>query len=352
MFFRLIFSAAAFCCTAVAVAAPPTPRTPATLGNGIVQSEQAERRALVTHIVKRWGPHVNRVYGEDIHAWADRLVPTFRNADSAKLRRAAAADTFQGMVDGLLGQPSARASASAGMSAKSVPLNLVGDLVFTPVPSCNMVDTRLAEGAFGGPLMMGEIRSFYGSGPSYNFQGGSQTYCGIPPYPAALLLGVTVVSPATKGWLQIWPYATARPVSSSLSFGPTQNSRNDIIVKMSQGLTRDFSVMANVGGSHLLISVLGYYSAPHAIALDCHVARLNSVAAVGRTLAESPVCQAGYTATSGGCSVDFPMISLLGSYPHTDDFIGARNWTCDLLNTTDADQSYSAYTTCCKVPGL
>jgi hypothetical protein len=305
-------------------------------------SDQAQRAALIRNIVKMWGPYVQAVNGENIGLWADRLVPTFRNADTAKLQAASRAVTFEGMINALTGQKAVSMKSMPGGITPKTLGSTAGDLVFTPLASCNLVDTRNAGGAFTANIQ----RHFKASGVNFTAQGGSNTNCGIPSNPTALLLGVTSVDAPNRGYFKMWAYGTAPPVSSATSYGPTQNSRNDIVLKVSQGLTNDFTMGASTNGAHVLISVLGYFSAPEATAFSCTLTGYGSrnIPAGYNNFGHTPSCAAGYTAVSAYCYTDAAGVYSKGTGGGTSSF-------CAWENTTAASQFVLEGTYCCRVPG-
>jgi hypothetical protein len=324
-----------------------------------VVNEQSQRYALVHKIVKEWGPYVQAVHGENIMQWADRLVPTLRRADSAKLLAASQADTFESMINALTAQKTISLQSLPGGIAPKALGSTTGDLVFTPLASCNLLDTRNAGGVF----TAGVSRHFKGSGANFTGQGGSATNCGIPDNPTALLLGVTAVNPVNKGYFKLWPYQTTQPASSSMSYGPTQNSRNDIVLKVSQGLSYDFSAAASTSGGHLLVSVLGYYSAPYATKLDCLEVLGSAVdnpagaitdATVSCPTSGSPFFIATHTASGGGCFIsnssggqvvkDSRRYQSAGIFPNS-------GWTCSVYNGGGSTYFLQSRATCCRVPG-
>jgi hypothetical protein len=305
-------------------------------------SDKATRHALIYKIVREWGPYVHTIYGENIGLWADRMVPTFRQADTAKLQAATRANTFEDMNNALLGQKS---RFSAGIAAGTVPKSLgstVSDLTYTSLPGCILVDTRVAGGAFAA----GVNRHYKASGPNFTAQGGSNTDCGIPTTPVSLVLSVAAISPTGNGYFRAWPYSTTKPAASVISYRTGQNIQNDIILKMSQGLTQDFSV-ESASGSHLVVNVLGYFAAPQATALDCLTTAPTIQAVAAGTKADVIVaCPAGYSVT-GGISVwantdnSGPIYS--GPYQSSFEAIGH--------NTTGVSKQLFAYAQCCRVPG-
>jgi len=325
-----------------------------------IRSDQAERRELVYGIVRAWGPYVRGMHGEEIRAWADRLVPVFRQARMEALRDAAMADSYPAMLEALSGQQigGTKRLPAAGEKALGDP---GADLVFTPLPQCNLVDTRLAGGAFTALA----VRGFEAIGTSFVGQGGSNTNCGIPVDASALFLGVTAVQPTGKGWFKIWPRAEAEPPAASISYGPTQNVRNDIVVRLAHGLDHDLSVMANTTGAHLLVSVLGYYAPPRGGApLECQYTRHQAATSSAETVVRAgarfepgeSACPAGLTLMGVQCfGVESGALRAIGSsmatleYPN--DWWPYTSIGCTFINDSGAPQRAVYYRTCCRIPG-
>lgn len=83
-----------------------------------------------------------------------------------------------------------------------------GPLAFYSLAPCRLVDTRNPAGALGGPaLAPNAVRSFRLEGS-----------CGIPAGARSLALNVTAVTAAVPGTLHLFPYGTAVPAASVLSF--------------------------------------------------------------------------------------------------------------------------------------
>lgn len=81
-------------------------------------------------------------------------------------------------------------------------------LRFVPLTPCRVVDTRLADGPFGGPELVG------GKERDFTIQNG---VCGIPSDAAAYSLNVTAVPDSGLGFLSIWPAGQAQPLVSTLN---------------------------------------------------------------------------------------------------------------------------------------
>lgn len=305
--------------------------------------EQALRRLLVKDIVMHWGPYVAKTHGEDINAWAARLVPTFRSAELQKLQGAAEADTFQGMMNALIGQKSIRTASLQGKTPAALLGSAVADQVFTPLPSCILVDTRVVGGVF----TAGVTRHYKASGPDFAAQGGSNTNCGIPANISTLLLSIQSVNATAKGYFRIWPYSTTMPSASSLSYGVGANAQNEIVQKVSQGLTQDFSVQS-AASSHLVVNVLGYFAAPEATPLSCqnvedssHTVAANAVGSI----VSGNTCPSGYRMTGVNCWGSNPNVTSIGSA------ISANTYYCRYTNSVASTQTVYTYQTCCRIPG-
>ena len=81
-------------------------------------------------------------------------------------------------------------------------------LQFVAVTPCRLVDTRNANGEFGGPPLQGRASR------SFPIPQGS---CKIPATAAAYSLNVTVVPPGPLGYLTIWPTGEDQPYVSTLN---------------------------------------------------------------------------------------------------------------------------------------
>jgi hypothetical protein len=152
-----------------------------------------------------------------------------------------------------------------------------GDLVFTALPPCRLIDTRLAGGAFA----PSETRSYTLRGPAtdYTSYGGNASGCGIPGLVGstlqeneakALSINIIAVSPAGSGHFVAWPTNQAPPVASVINYANVTglNIANGIILPMCDEVSAtpctagDISFLAAVSGVHLVVDVTGYFHAP------------------------------------------------------------------------------------------
>jgi hypothetical protein len=123
-------------------------------------------------------------------------------------------------------------------------------LSFFTVPPCRVVDTRGANGPYGGPALAG-------NGARRLFQLAGQ--CGVPAAARALAANVTVVAPGATGDFRVGPAGVAN-VTTTLQFTNGRVVAGNTVL----GLTGDPLGAAWVqndaaAGAHLLIDVSGYF---------------------------------------------------------------------------------------------
>lgn len=123
-------------------------------------------------------------------------------------------------------------------------------LRFVPLVPCRVVDTRLANGQFGGPrLEAGATRSFpLASGA-----------CGIPSKAAAYSINVTVVPAASLGFLTIWPSGTPKPLTSLVNSIDGRVKANSTLV--AAGTNGAVSIFVT-DAANVVLDINGYFVAP------------------------------------------------------------------------------------------
>jgi hypothetical protein len=311
-------------------------------------------------IVLKWSGYVHRVYDVAPAAWARAMKESFAQADLRNLRKAAAMQTYEGMMATLLGQRTTdarvidRLARSRGTKEELMALGSPAeDLVYTMITPCRIVDTRNAGGRMGS----GEVRSFSSSGTSFASQGGADGDCAMPADASAVVLNVVAVGPDGDGFVTVYPYGLTRPNASSLNYHRNQIVANEIIARQALGQPHDFSVYTHVA-TDVVMDVVGYFMAPHARALEC--TQLSSEPTtifnnmVPYMLVASPECPTGYTLTGGGCRTDDDTPSSQGLYfvsfgksPAT----GSNAYQCYVQNIGTTVRKVVADGICCRVPG-
>lgn len=121
---------------------------------------------------------------------------------------------------------------------------------FYTVTPCRAVDTRGADGPYGGPaLSAGSPRSFVLGGQ-----------CGVPADAKALALNLTAVGPTKGGNVRLYPTGNSPGASSTLNFGAGQTRANNALA----GVDAAGSLTVLADGPpdmtvHLIVDVSGYF---------------------------------------------------------------------------------------------
>lgn len=152
----------------------------------------------------------------------------------------------------------AEPTADKSLDARELAIEAEGGLVqmSSPLPvvtvtPCRIVDTRGANGPFGGPALVGNA--------SRTFNLPSGPCAGIPSNAAAYSLNFTVIGAAGAfqgGFLTAWPTGSAQPVVSTLNFAANQLESNAAVVPA--GTSGSINVFVNEPAT-LLIDINGYY---------------------------------------------------------------------------------------------
>ena len=204
-----------------------------------------DRTAVASEIVSRWAGSAQDG-GAELRAALEGISPealaAARDADSA-------------------------ADLNAAVFGRAVGPRVLGDatsdLVFFPLTPCRMVDTRVA----GGQLSANTTRGFDSQAP-YTAQGGSAASCGVPGSDvAALAVTLVAVGPAGAGDLRAFPFGATPPNASVINYalpGQGLNIANTTIIPLTQDAlqTNEFSILADVAGTHLVVDVVGYFDRP------------------------------------------------------------------------------------------
>ena len=129
------------------------------------------------------------------------------------------------------------------------PVSTTSTLFYLVVP-CRLIDTRGANGTFGGPsLVAGAVRNVPAAGQ-----------CGISASAKSISVNLTVVGPGATGWLTLFPgpAGTAVPFTSTLNYLANKNLANNAIVRVGSDGTIN---VYNSGPStvNFIIDVNGYF---------------------------------------------------------------------------------------------
>jgi hypothetical protein len=123
------------------------------------------------------------------------------------------------------------------------PVALIGDLGFVPMSPVRVLDTR-PTGASLGTASRVDVKV---AGVS-----------GIPADAKAVALTVTSVNSSTITHVRAWPAGQARPNASVLNSDPGRTTAGSLVVGV--GGEGKVSLYNNLGSTHLLVDVTGYYT--------------------------------------------------------------------------------------------
>lgn len=120
---------------------------------------------------------------------------------------------------------------------------------FVGITPCRIVDTRGANGPYGGPILT--------AGASRDFDLDNGPCAGIPSTVAAYSLNITATQAVGAGFIIIWPQGLSQPVVSTLNYLAGETIANAAIV--SAGTNGGVSVVAGVSNTHVIIDINGYF---------------------------------------------------------------------------------------------
>jgi hypothetical protein len=118
---------------------------------------------------------------------------------------------------------------------------------FTLAP-CRVVDTRLADGPYGGPAIM--------AGTTRLFQVGGA--CGIPLGAQAVSLNVTIITAGVDGHLRVMPGGVGLPIATTLSFGTGLTRANNAVLELGLDYLTVYCDQPT-GSCQVVIDVNGYF---------------------------------------------------------------------------------------------
>jgi ELWxxDGT repeat protein len=137
-----------------------------------------------------------------------------------------------------------------GTTRSVFPFNVVTATGFYPVPPCRLVDTRGATGPRGGPpIFAGTARSFAAGG-----------HCGVPMDAKSISVNVTVVPPASYGFLTLFASDVPLPLASTVNYAPSRTRANNAVVVLSTDGAAAFAIFhGGSSGANVIVDVNGYF---------------------------------------------------------------------------------------------
>jgi hypothetical protein len=227
------------------------------------------------------------------------------------------------------------------------------DMVFTPVNPCRLFDTRSSQGGTGAIAAAGVKNLLVWGQSSYTAQGGAPSDCDLlaaGSNVAAVAINLTVVSPATGGYITAYPFGTVLPTAATVNFvGGDIVRGNFTVAKINQGAGLFHLTIYSTSLADVVGDVVGYYSKPVATALECVNTAANSADInlgpnnglyYNYLFGGAPACPTGYTFVNLRC---FTSSAFSPGFEHNSGGCAASS----PVNTT----TLFAQAKCCRIPG-
>ena len=216
-------------------------------------TDEAYRKELTQEIVDNWkgkNPATSTTRWEaGIRVWLNKL-------STDDLLNAHDAATYEDMTVLL---SSKTQNLGVGNSLNGVAV-VTGKAYYALNP-CRIVDTRLAFGAYTGPII--------GQGAAMNFhakdaleiqnQGGKPGGCNVPPTATALVINITSVNQSGNGHLRAFPFGAPTPLASILNFTDTAIANSTILPVCTGTCGADFSIYTS-NSTQVVVDVMGYFA--------------------------------------------------------------------------------------------
>ncbi|MEO5764118.1 MAG: hypothetical protein ABIR52_02325, partial [Casimicrobiaceae bacterium] len=227
------------------------------------------------------------------------------------------------------------------------------DLVYKPVTPCRFVDTRIV----GGKISPTRAFDLGQTGAAYGGDGGCSptALAGVPDDQiGAVAFNVAVFDTTgggSPGFLGVRPMGSTN-LTSIMNWGvtsPIGQDSNTTVVAMDQSAAINEFEIFDSGPVHVIIDIMGVFTAPGATALDC-----TTVESAGLVVApaasfnlDAPACPTTYTAVSPQFRNETLVnLTLLSNF----SIVGGL-FKCEGANTGAVPVTLYCGVRCCRVPG-
>lgn len=213
-----------------------------------------DRAGLTGEIVATWRGQAGE-RGLDLAAWEADMERALSTKNDGQLLAIKSAKSWASVRRQLDASPTPVEPDDLGDGAT--------DLVYFPLTPCRILDTRYGTGSWAGPLAAASTTAV-NNNASLAAQGGNAAGCSVPTDPAAIAATVTVVSPSGPGDLRIFPYLGTEPNASVINYAYVAglNLANTTIIPTCQLCGPDFNIKVDVGATHVIVDVVGYFWRP------------------------------------------------------------------------------------------
>jgi hypothetical protein len=229
------------------------------------------------------------------------------------------------------------------------------ELVYIPITPCRFIDTRNVGGRITGTPIGSRSYDLDLTGAAY----GGSAACNPKAFVAndannigAIAINLAIVDPAlAPGFMGARPFGSTNTTSmvNWYEAGPTVQASNAGIVTSDQTLVADeiefFGTTA-----HIVVDVLGMFSAPTSTALDCVTGTLTTTnVTAGATFSlDAGACPANYRMVSNSCQTLGSDLSIRLS---EHGVINATTANCTGVNSSGGTLTVTNTPWCCRLPG-
>ena len=134
-------------------------------------------------------------------------------------------------------------------TATPTPVPPVGPMKEFVVTPCRVLDSRLATGPYGGPVLASSTtRTVI-----------LWSRCSVPVTAKAVSLNITITQPSVAGYLTLYPSNLPQPLASTINFTAGQTRANNAVLRLgTDGGIKVFGGLAS-GSTHFILDVTGYF---------------------------------------------------------------------------------------------
>ena len=279
--------------------------------------------------------------------WREEVQAHLEKLSTSQLDEVQGAQSYNEVITIIRGGSIATQSLDqAGeLSVESLLGDTQKDLVYTPLPPCRIVDTRVTGGKFG----VSVTRPYSVNGNTTG-QGGAAN-CGVPDganEPAAVVLNITSTAGESNGFITAYPIGVTQPNASVLNY-QTSDVANAVVLQSGITGLHEIAVYASTP-THVIIDVMGYLRKPESTKVE--VTQIDGDLAMIPAGAQDilqATCPMGFIAIGGGGLEnefdDHTNVKLIDSQGIDDN-----TWQCTFKNNAGVPQEALCHVQCLKFP--
>ena len=278
--------------------------------------------------------------------WREEVQAHLEKLSTSQLDEVQGAQSYNEVITIIRGGSIATQSLDqAGeLSVESLLGDTQKDLVYTPLPPCRIVDTRVTGGKFG----VSVTRPYSVNGNTTG-QGGAAN-CGVPDganEPAAVVLNITSTAGESNGFITAYPIGVTQPNASVLNY-QTSDVANAVVLQSGIAGLHEIAVYASTP-THVIIDVMGFLRKPEVSIVDVRnifeeitIASFTERSVASICPSDSGVVGGGFDNVPEGVHVDTSRLGAFGG--------GQFQWVCNFVNNNPVPVTVRCVATCMKFP--